>query len=267
MPQNYRSPYRLTFFKPLLIVLAGFLLFGVSGCSTTERIGSNLKPNPEKRIGVGVNAAKEYLKVGDTENALRHIEVVLDLDKRHAPAHQILALIYLKEGQTERAEISFKKAIDLDPTLSTARNNYSSFLFNQNRYPEAAEQLEVAVQDISYDNRARALENLGVIYQEMGEDKKAEDAFIRGLRINKNLGRSRLELAGIALKRKNYQQASQYIKDYARVAKHTPRSLWLGIQIEKLNGDRNALGSYELSLRNLYPKSKEYQLYLEAKSR
>jgi type IV pilus assembly protein PilF len=49
------------------------------------------------------------------------------------------------------------------------------------------------------------------------------------------------------------------------VAPHTPHSLWLGIQIERVLGDRNALSSYGMLLRNNFPAAEETKLYLKSK--
>jgi len=39
------------------------------------------------------------------------------------------------------------------------------------------------------------------------------------------------------------------------------QSLWLGIRIERRMGDQNALASYELALKRLYPDSEEYKAW------
>ncbi|MDQ8037071.1 MAG: hypothetical protein REI12_06580, partial [Pedobacter sp.] len=45
----------------------------------------------------------------------------------------------------------------------------------------------------------------------------------------------------------------------------TPQSLWLGIRLGRQLGDnKDALASYELALRRLYPGSPEYKLYQDS---
>ncbi|HBF06601.1 MAG TPA: type IV pilus biogenesis/stability protein PilW, partial [Gammaproteobacteria bacterium] len=65
---------------------------------------------------------------------------------------------------------------------------------------------------------------------------------------------------------KQHKLAARYLREYSSIARHTPRSLWLGIQIERVNGDADAMASYVLALRNLYPKSPEYRRYMETKN-
>ncbi len=62
----------------------------------------------------------------------------------------------------------------------------------------------------------------------------------------------------------NYLSARGYLQRYLEIANHTPISLWLGIRIERELGDKNALSSYALSLRNNFPDSKEARLLQES---
>ena len=238
----------------------------MSGCTISEITGSNLQANPEKRVEVGLEAATAYLKANDVENALRHIEKVLEIEPKNAEAHQTMALIYTKEGKLDKAEEFYKKAIKYDETLSSARNNYATLLFSLGRYEEAIEQLQVAAADLSYDNRPQATQNLGLAYLKLNKLNDAEASFQTALRLNPKLPRSLLELSDILLQRNQHKLAARYLREYSSVARHTPRSLWLGIQIERVNGDADAMASYVLALRNLYPKSPEYRRYMETKN-
>ena len=241
----------------------GLSLLLLAGCVISEITGSNLQKNPEKRIEVGMQAATEYLKANDIDNALRHLTAVLELDPRNADAHQTMALVYTKEGDLAKAEEFYKKAIRYDDSLSSARNNYATLLYSSGRYEDAIEQLRVAAADLSYDNRAQAVQNLGLCYLKLGRHSDAEASFQTALRLNPKLPRSLLELSDILLQQSQYKLAARYLREYVVIARHTPRSLWIGIQIERMNGDENALSSYALALRNLYPKSLEYKRYME----
>jgi type IV pilus assembly protein PilF len=60
---------------------------------------------------------------------------------------------------------------------------------------------------------------------------------------------------------REYAQAKLYLDEYSANAKHTPRSLWLGIRLERIFGNKDKEASYALSLKNLHPYSKEYLDY------
>lgn len=264
---QYQTLAQIAFVKACIAIFV--IVVGVSvlsGCVTSEVIGSNLQKDPEKRVEVGMQAAAEYLKVNDIENALRHLNAVLELEPKNAGAHQTMALVYTKEGKLKEAEEFYKKSIRYDGGLSSARNNYATLLYSRGRYEDAIAQLEVAAADLSYDNRAQAIQNLGLCYVKLNRKFDAEASFQTALRLNPKLPRSLLELSDILLQQNQYKLAARYLREYSTIARHTPRSLWIGIQIEWVNRDENALSSYVLALRNLYPESLEYKRYMETRT-
>ena len=54
--------------------------------------------------------------------------------------------------------------------------------------------------------------------------------------------------------------ARGFLSRYLDANRHTPKSLWLGIRIETELGDKNAVSSYALLLRNQYTDSEEAEL-------
>ena len=48
-----------------------------------------------------------------------------------------------------------------------------------------------------------------------------------------------------------------YLQRYLEVGKHTSKSLWLGIRIERDLGDNNAASSYAMLLKAKYPDAPE----------
>ena len=67
-------------------------------------------------------------------------------------------------------------------------------------------------------------------------------------------------MAQIEFDKKNYTGTMAYIRRYGQATRHTPRSLWLGIRAERILGDKNAIASYSLLLRNNFPDSEEARL-------
>ena len=58
--------------------------------------------------------------------------------------------------------------------------------------------------------------------------------------------------------------ARGYLQRYAEVARHSPRSLWLGVRIERELDDRDAEASYALQLEKNFPDSAQTKLLLES---
>lgn len=69
-------------------------------------------------------------------------EKALAIDPELAKAHVAMAAIYEYDFDWQGAEAEYRQAIDLSPSLDSARNNYAFFLSVLNRPTEALEQLE-----------------------------------------------------------------------------------------------------------------------------
>ena len=77
-----------------------------------------------------------------------------------------------------------------------------------------------------------------------------------------------LEMGLPCLEAGDTNEAARYHATYRTVSpQQSPRGLLLGLKIADATGDQDALGSYELALRNLYPESPEYRDWMERQSR
>ena len=63
---------------------------------------------------------------------------------------------------------------------------------------------------------------------------------------------------------KDYTSAKQYFDQFAKIAKPSARSLWLGIRIERIFGNQDKEASYAVALKGMFPYSKEYLAYKES---
>ncbi len=244
------------------VLLAGLLM--QVGCVTEIEEPVFQKSDPQRFTEVSIAAAAEYIKEGNAETAFKHLKRALEKAPKSPEAHNAMALVYRLTGDKKLEEKHFKLSLRYDSTLSKARNNYATFLYNENRYKEALKQLKKAANDPGYENRAVAFENMGRCYLKLADLEKAEEAFLSATRADGRMSRSYLELADIAFKKNDRQGAADYVEQYGLLARHTPRSLWLGIQVQRVVGDRDKLASYELALRKLYPNSAEYQAYIQS---
>lgn len=246
-----------------LLAIACFVLIGAA-CSTSSEKPFQHKANPQRLIELSVGAAARYVKVGQLDKAKRHLNKALEADSKSASAHNTYGLVYRMEGEDELAEKHYRLAIKYDRNYSQAHNNYGTLLYQQGRYAESLEQLKIAAADPQYDRRAQTFENIGRCAQRLGDIEQAKQAFQKAVRLDSRMARSLLELAKISYSDQQYVNASTYLKRFDAIAKHTPESLWLGIQTQRVLGDKDVLASYELALRSMYPNSAEYKEYLKS---
>lgn len=252
------------------VLLLGMTLI-MQGCSSLssektpktpeEQLPKTRQLNKEEAVKAHLKAGVSSLESGDMTRAHRHLARALELDEKSAEVHNALAVFYQIEKDPVQEEKHFKRALSLDSDNPSINHNYGSFACRQGRYDEAREYLVKAASDYRYPKRAETYENLGRCELLANNSTAAEDAFGNALRLNPKLPKSLLGLASIQFDKGQNKLAYQYYQQFVQLSAQSAESLWLGIRLERIFGNKDALASYELSLRRLYPGSKEYQLY------
>lgn len=243
-----------------MLCLAGGAL---TGCVTTETGAFTEKKDPQKAVEYSVQAARTYIARQEWDNAKRHLRNALAIDDNDGEVHEALGLVFQSTGEFELADQHFQRAVALDGSLSRVRNNYAAFLYQQERYPEAERQLERVVEDTLYENRPAAYVNLGLVRMKLKKYESARNAFERARRMDSRNAVTLFQLAEAHYQLGDFSKAQQFYADYRQlVPRQTAGTLWLGIRLADKSGDRNAVASYALALRNLYPRSDEYLEYL-----
>lgn len=247
---------------PLWFSLILAVLF-VSGCVTTTDAPKKVSVDKKSAVEDYVELGMRYLNNKNRDAAIGAFTRAVEIDNKSAEAHQGLAMVHQLNGETELAEKSFKKALRgrADFSMSGVKNSYGRFLFENNRYEEALKYFEEAGSDLQYRGRATSMLMVGRCAQHLGDKTRAKGAFEFALNLNSRMAAPSLELADLYFQERNYTDAKKYLDQFAANAKHNPRSLWLGIRIERIFGNKDREASYALSLKNLHPYSQEYLDY------
>lgn len=241
------------------------LCFSLVGCVTETRGPQPLKPAPpEKQLQTLVDLGIGYIRNRDYARAKDNLSRALEINPNAPQVHNAFGLVYQLEGEDELADQHFRKAT-ASKNYTRAFNNYGAFLFAKGRYREAVEMLEVAAQDRFYPNRPSVFDNLGVAYQRLGEDDKAEAAFLRSTQLNPDQGRALLEMAEIRYDQQNYVESRLYYRRHIATSSQSARSLWLCIRLNRIFNDSNAEASCALVLKNVFPGSDQFQWYEASK--
>jgi len=248
--------------------LVMFAILMIAGCVTETTGGFNVEKSEKQALIDYIRLATGYLEQGDLLNTKRHLANASEIDNNSSEVAAIWGLVYSREGEADLADQSFRKALRLDSMNSQARNNYAAFLFANNRFKDAYEQLEKVVEDTEYEARSQAFENLGFAALSLNQDGDAEYAFARALQLNPNQLRSSLELTELNLKKSNILQARAYYRNYLTLMQfynlgHSARSLWVGIQLEAALGNTGNVVQYGTLLENNFKNTQEYPQYLK----
>lgn len=235
----------------------------MTACITTGDTRES-RIDKDKAYDAHVELGLTYLKRDNRESARRHLEKAVNLKPEAAPAHNGLGLLYQLTGETVLAEQSFTKALKEQPNYSQGRISYGRFLYSLARYQDAYVQFELASKDLSFSGRALALTYLGQSALQLNNKPKAKSSFKHAANIDNKLALVKIELGDMYFDEQNYAEAKRYLDEFVALTGRTSRSLWLGIRIEQVFGNKDKEASYALALRNLYPYSKEYLQYKKA---
>ncbi|RJQ47177.1 MAG: type IV pilus biogenesis/stability protein PilW [Gammaproteobacteria bacterium] len=242
----------------------------LSACGTTSSPGSNI-PTPSQGSGARSESLADtyvklgigYLQQGKRDLALSNLQRALELDDSSSSAHNAIAILYEQLGEIKLARRHYERAVRLNPQDSPAQNNYGAFLCRQNEMQKAEQHFLEALKNPLYETPEFAYENAGLCALQVPDRAKAERYFREALRANPTLPESLYQMALLSYEAQNYLSARAYLQRHAEAAQHTPRSLWLGIRIERELGDKNALASYSLLLKGKFPGSEEAGLLLQ----
>ncbi len=235
------------------------LVVGVSGCVSTDTSNAPLDRN--KAVTDQMNLAKFHIQNGSAEQAVTPLNRALALNPRSAEVYGLLGIVYQAQGENALAEDSFKTALSYNVKASDVRNNYGAYLFGQNRLSEAYRQFQLASEDLSYPLRSRTFENMGLVALRQGNSALAASHFDKALRLNSSLATANLELADLYFKQGDNLRGWQYYQQFTGLARQNARSLWLGIQLARQNGEKDKVASYALQLQRLFPGSQELKEY------
>jgi type IV pilus assembly protein PilF len=207
----------------------------------------------------------EYMRQGAYENALGKLEKARQADPGYSPTYNVLGLLYQQLGDSNKAEKNFKHALSLNSNDSSTLNNYGSFLCRHNRLEEAEKTYLRAADNPLYESPEIAITNAGLCLYNNKNEIDAEKYFRQALQLNPRMPQALIKMCEMSFNTQDYLSARAYFQRYQEVARHTAKSLWLGIQIEQELGDKDAVSSYALLLKNSFPDSEEATMLHESR--
>ncbi len=243
-------------------ILLYFLCSGLNGCNQTPGSSGSYRPTEGTNdiAQTNLNLGIAYLRTGEFEKSLEKLKKARAADKNYPPIYNALGVLYQRLGNKVKAEEYYLHALGLNGSDSSTLNNYGQFLCQESRFDEAEVTFLKAANNPLYATPEIAFSNAGTCAMEQGELDTAETYFRDALKKNPKVAIALLQMAEISYATGNYLSARGYLQRYLEISSHTAKSLWIGVQVENELGDKNALSSYKLLLRNKFPDSKETSL-------
>lgn len=154
-----------------------------AGCASTHQ-GMEMKVVPTMKVQHSQESAESYYSLGRYyhgarrfDEAMKAYERALELDARHAKAHNAMGVLHAERGQYAHAIAVLREATRVAPDNSRFHSNlgYASYLNGD--YIGAAASLEQATQ--LDPNNMRAWNNLGSVMEKLGRRERANMIFKR----------------------------------------------------------------------------------------
>jgi len=248
--------------KRIALLMPLFAVIVLGGCSSSPvREGVDTEKAAQANADLGLR----YMMQGNYELAMQKLNHALTYEPNHVPTHHYLAELYRRLERYDDADDHFRHAINYaEGDASSLHNNYGSFLCGQGRIKAGVKEFKKVLDNPVYPRRDQVYENLGLCLEGKPDPEQAETYLRKGLELNPKAPKSLLAMARLSLAKKNYLSSRAYLQRFSEVSRHTPESLWLGIRVERILGDKNALASYGLSLKGNFPDAPETKLYLES---
>jgi type IV pilus assembly protein PilF len=212
---------------------------------------------PRQRAEIHVDLAAGYYERGQMDVALEELGIAERIDAGYPRIYNLYGLVYAMLGELPKAEANFRRAIDMAPNDSEARQNWGWYLCTHGRAKESIAEFEAAIRNPLYRTPEIALVNAGKCSVAINDPSAADQYFRRALQLRPNDATAAYNLALLSYRGQRLQDARALMRIVMQQATTPPEALFLGMCVEQKLGDSQAEQSYALQLRNRYPESAE----------
>ncbi len=250
------------FVKALCVLLALVALHGCSSVPATGSASGDLVTDSDesparKRAKIRLELATGYYNNGQTTVALDELKQSINADGSLFEAHNLRGLIYMRLNDFPLAEESFRRALQLNPQAASVQHNYGWLLCQNGRMQDSYAQFQGAIANPNYADKSKSWMAMGVCQVKAGARNEAIQSLTRANELDPANPVAGYNLALLLMQRGDLQKAQFQIRrinnsDYANA-----ESLWLGIKIEQLMGNKDAVTQLGAQLRKRFGQSKE----------
>jgi type IV pilus assembly protein PilF len=212
-----------------------------------------------QRAKVHAELGRLYLMEGRYEVALDEARIALEAEGSYAPAHNLMALVYMALRKNELSAQSFRQALQLASGDPEINNDYGWFLCQTGKARESIGHFRVAIANPLFQAPGKALTNAGLCSLLIQEDRQAEDYLARALRLDRTNTVALYWLADIAYRGGRLSDAQVRMKELHAQMEPNAQSIWLALRVERKLGDREGEARFMGMLRRKHRDSVEYQ--------
>jgi type IV pilus assembly protein PilF len=250
----------------LLATLAFMLLgAGLSGCAAggseataaSDSYTASDEPESRKRATNRLKLAVLYFQDGKYNFALDEAKQSILIDPGWFEPYWMRGLIQMQTADYAQSELSFQKALSLNPNSSDVKHNYGVLLCKVKRPEQAMKLFGAALADPAYGQRAKTWLEQGICQLGNGQRAEAEASFLRSYELDASNTATGTQLASALFHRGELVRAQFYARRINNSDRATAESLWLGLRIERSMGNKDAQAQLEAQLIKRFSQSRE----------
>ena len=243
-------------------LLVGFGLTGCAGNGTSasthhQTFTDSDEPESRKRATNRLKLAVLYFQDGKNNFALDEVKQAIQIDPNWFEPYGMRGVIYMQTGEFAPAELSFQKALSINPDSSDIKHNYGVLLCKMKRPAEGVKMFGAALADPAYGQRAKTWQEQANCQLAIGQKAEAEASFMHSYEFDAGNPATGFQLANLLFQRGELVRAQFYARRVNNGERASAESLWLGIKIERSLGSKDAQSQLEAQLRKRFAQSRE----------
>ena len=160
-----------------------------------------------------------------------------------------------------KADENFWHSLSIDPNNSEANNNYGWFLCQNGHPDQGIEHFTTALKNPLYKTPEKAYLNSGLCSLKKGDEKAAEDYFLRAIKFQPPPPQALFQLSELYLRHGSFVDAEFYLEHYMKAVPPDAQGLWLGIRIAHRFAKPDMEASYGMELGKRFGDSRENLAY------
>lgn len=233
-----------TLLLPLVLLL--------SACVTVDNNAEpELNANPREKADARLALGMGYLQQGDMVKARENLEKALQHDKSYYRAQLAMAHYFEQVGEETDAEKLYKTALRQHPRNGNVMNNYGTFLCKQERYPQADQLFNRAIEQPYYYLIPASYENAALCALKAGKPEQAMGYFKRTLDHDPRRVTSLLRLTKLEIEQGEYTSARIRLMNFHQQFGVQQASLALLVELEERAGNSALEEKYRKQLEAL----------------
>jgi len=214
-------------------------------------------PPLRKRAANRLQLAALYFQDDKARFAMDEVKQAIAIDPEWYEPYWMRGLIQMQLNDLPAAEVSYRKALSINPDSADLKHNYAVLLCKMQRYGEGLALFNVVLATPTYTQRVKTLAERGACQLANKQIPQAEASYMQAVELEPTNPVVSFKLAQLLYGDKDDKRAQFYVRTINNSDKATAESLWLGIRIEHRLGNVESMEQLGAQLRKRFAESRE----------